>query len=77
MSYLQQSSYYSYLIKVGSGLSEGACVGFALFNLCLLDCQNLRETLLRNTQFTLKVIVHVLPNELFKFVRGVHVSQLA
>jgi hypothetical protein len=36
VSYLYQSGYYSYLIKVGLGLSEDACVVFALFNLCLL-----------------------------------------
>ncbi len=40
-------SYYSYLIKVGSGLGEDACSAVALFNLFLLGCQSLRETLLQ------------------------------
>jgi len=33
-SFLYQSSYYSYLIKVGLGLGEEANDSFALFNLC-------------------------------------------
>ncbi len=33
-SYLFQSGYYSYLIKVGLGLGEDAEASFALFNLC-------------------------------------------
>jgi hypothetical protein len=36
------------LIKVGLGLGEDACIAFALFNLCLLGCQSLRETILQN-----------------------------
>ncbi len=48
MSYLYQSGYYSYLIKVGLGLSEDARIALALFNLSLLGCQSLGETLLRS-----------------------------
>ena len=48
MSYLYQSGYYSYLIKVGLGLDEDTRVALALFNLCLLGCQSLGETLLQN-----------------------------
>jgi len=48
VSYLYQSSYYIYLIKVGLNLGEDACVVFAFFNLCLLGCQSLRETILQN-----------------------------
>jgi len=47
VSHLYQSGYYSYSIKVGFGLGEDACVAIALFNLCLLGCQSLRETLLQ------------------------------
>jgi len=48
--YLYQSGYYSYLIKVGLGLGlgEDAGVELASFNLCLLGCQSLGETLLQN-----------------------------
>jgi hypothetical protein len=46
VGYLYQSSYYNYLIKVGLGLGEDAFI--ALFNLCLLGCQSLREALLPN-----------------------------
>jgi len=48
VSYLYQSGYYSYLIKVGLRLGEDAHVELALFNLCLLGCQSLGETLLQN-----------------------------
>jgi hypothetical protein len=47
VSYLYQTSYYSYLIKVGLALGEDAGIGLAFFNLCLLGCQSLRETLLQ------------------------------
>ncbi len=47
-SYLSQSGYYSYLIKVGFGFGEDAKVSFALFNLSLLGSQSLWETLLQN-----------------------------
>ncbi len=40
VSYVYQSGYYSYLIKVGLGLGEDACIVFALINLCLLGCQS-------------------------------------
>ncbi len=40
VSYLYQSGYYSYLIKVGLGLGENTCVALALFNLYLLGCQS-------------------------------------
>jgi len=46
--YLYQYSYYIYLIKVGLGLGEDTKVSFAIFNLSLLGCQSLWETLLRN-----------------------------
>ncbi len=45
VSYLYQSDYYTYLIKVGLGLGEHACIAFELFYLCLLRCQRLRQTL--------------------------------
>jgi len=49
MSYLYQLiSFYSYVIKVGLGLDEDTHNVIALFNLCLLGWQSLRETLLRN-----------------------------
>jgi hypothetical protein len=48
VSYLNQSGYYSLLIKVGFGLGEDACVWLALFNLRLLGCQSLGQTLLQN-----------------------------
>ncbi len=48
VSYLYKSGYYSYLIKVGLETGEDVCIALALFNLCLLGCQSLRETLLQN-----------------------------
>jgi len=45
--YLYQSGYYSYLIKVGLGLGEESKASFALFNLSLLGCQSLWETILQ------------------------------
>jgi len=46
--YSYQSGYYSYFIKFGLGLGEDACIAaLALFYLCLLGCQSLRETLLQ------------------------------
>ncbi len=59
MGYLYQSSYYSYLIRVGLGSGEDACIALALFNLCLLGCQSLRETLLRKKHSN----SHPLPNK--------------
>jgi len=49
VSYFYQSGYFSYLIKVGLGLGEDTHIALALFNLCLLGCQSLGETLLQNT----------------------------
>ncbi len=45
MSYLYQSGYYSYLIRVGLGFGEDTQIVLALFTLCLLGCQSLGETL--------------------------------
>jgi len=54
VSYLYQSGYFSYLIKVGLGFGEDTCVALALFNLYLLGCQSLEETLLQKFQLYYK-----------------------
>jgi len=59
--HLYQSGYYSYLIKVGLGLGEDAKGVFALFNLCLLGCTSLWETLLQKKKLLFKkLVIHFL-----------------
>jgi len=59
--YLYQSGYYSYLIKVDLGLGENAKGCFALFNLCLLGCTSLWETLLQKKKLLFKkLVIHFL-----------------
>jgi len=58
--YWYQSGYYSYLIRVGLGLAEGAKGSFALFNLSFLGCQSLWENFLHTElQYWVKRIAKV------------------